>query len=510
MLVSSLSRFDMGIVSRRGFVSSSLWGLPLWAQNAGALAEARAHENAGRDKQAVEAYRRAATLQPDSGDAWEGLVRSLIADRRAEEAYQALEEAKGKAPDSAALKVAEAHVLYRQGKLTASEKLYLEVISSGVAHPEAWLGLARMHSIVSRAASAESIAERAYRLMPGSPRARMFYADQLDDPAAHLAELEKALALLDPATEMARRVRAHVEADRQMGSRNSRVLESAYRNYDVKLELLHAGPTRVRGFAFDVILNGKKKVRLLLDTGASGISLRRNVAEKAGLTGLESTGRELRGIGDGKPISTYLYLAESVSIGELRFRDYVVHVSEKVADLDGLIGADVFEQFLVTFDFPKLKMSLSPYGGLSGAPSRDERVDAQPTPGFSRVFRIGNHLLLPTFINGKMATLFLIDSGANQNFISERAARQQTSVQSTSGRTSGVQGGLDKVFVADQVTLTFAGLRHDNPRMPSFDFTSLSDGFGTEISGLLGLPVLSQLRLTIDYRNGEVQMKYKD
>ena len=500
----------MGNVTRRFLLSKLLGLVPLCAQGNDTLAEARRHEYAGRDKEAVDAYRLAASQQPDSGDAWEGLVRALIEDRRAAEAYAALDEAKTKASYGAALKVAEARVLYRQGRLPAAEKLYLEVISAGVAHPEAWLGMARMHGLVSRAESAVNIAERAYRLMPDNPQAILFRANQIDDPARHIAELEKALALLDPATETGRWVKSHVESDRQIGARDVRSLESAYQPYEIDLEFLHNGPTNIVGYSVEVVLNGKKKLRLLLDTGASGISLRRKVAEKAGLTILESTGTALRGIGDQKPLSSYLYLAGSVAIGELRFRDYVVRVSEKVAEMDGLIGSDVFEQFLVTLDFPKRKMSLRPYAGLAQAPSRDERVDGQPAPGFSRVFRLGNHLLLPTSLNGKPPVLFLVDSGANRNIISVKAARPEAKVSTSPMRASGVQGNLDKLYVADHITLMFAGLRQENPMMTSFDFTSMSDSFGTEISGLLGLPVLSQLRLTIDYRNGAVQMKYRD
>jgi hypothetical protein len=37
----------------------------------------------------------------------------------------------------------------------------------------------------------------------------------------------------------------------------------------------------------------------------------------------------------------------------------------------------------------------------------------------------------------------------------------------------------------------------------------LIDGSGVGISGILGMPVLRQMKLTIDYRNGAVRFEYK-
>ena len=73
-----------------------------------------------------------------------------------------------------------------------------------------------------------------------------------------------------------------------------------------------------------------------------------------------------------------------------------------------------------------------------------------------------------------------------------------------------MQGEVDKVFNASQVELTFAGLRQNNSGMLAFDFTKLSNEFGFEIGGIIGMPILEQLRVTIDYRNGAVEMRYKD
>jgi len=38
--------------------------------------------------------------------------------------------------------------------------------------------------------------------------------------------------------------------------------------------------------------------------------------------------------------------------------------------------------------------------------------------------------------------------------------------------------------------------------------TSVGDAMGVGLAGVLGMPVLSQLKLTIDYREGSVLLEY--
>jgi hypothetical protein len=65
------------------------------------------------------------------------------------------------------------------------------------------------------------------------------------------------------------------------------------------------------------------------------------------------------------------------------------------------------------------------------------------------------------------------------------------------------------VFRADRAELAFAGLRQTNRDLISFDLDATNNAVGVEIAGFLGMPVLSVLKLTIDYRNGGVRFDYK-
>ncbi len=108
-------------------------------------------------------------------------------------------------------------------------------------------------------------------------------------------------------------------------------------------------------------------------------------------------------------------------------------------------------------------------------------------------------------LDDKVSTLFAIDTGAAQNFISPAAAREVTNIlPDSSVRVAGINGEVKNVYSTNQLTLSFADFRQKNVGMISFDTKPISDSVGTEVSGLLGFTVLRLLDLKIDYRDGLV------
>ena len=137
---------------------------------------------------------------------------------------------------------------------------------------------------------------------------------------------------------------------------------------------------------------------------------------------------------------------------------------------------------------------------------------------WSRVFRSGHNLLMPTgLVDTKRVkddsawknALFILDTGSEENLISPAAARAVTKVsRDWESGIQGIQGEVDKVYDAGKFTLQFAGLRLAAPGMTSIDTTRLSHDNGVEISGLIGEPALFQLALHIDYRDNLVWCEY--
>ncbi len=117
-------------------------------------------------------------------------------------------------------------------------------------------------------------------------------------------------------------------------------------------------PTHLRGYGLSVDLNGTH-TDIMLDTGASGIVVKRRTAERAGITKLVEA--KIWGVGDRGNKGSFVGIAKSIRIGGFEFQDCPVQVMEErsVAGEDGLIGADVFEDFLVEIDFPQEQLKLS-------------------------------------------------------------------------------------------------------------------------------------------------------
>jgi predicted aspartyl protease len=424
------------------------------------------------------------------------------------------------------------------------------VINSGHAAARAYLGLARVRWAIAMNKSAKAIIDKAHELDPKDPDIQRYwvgtlrrserikyYEGYLAEPNASDAEergdLEHYLAYLK-------------ERSKQPG--RSCHLVSKVANTETPLVRLLRDPQHLRGYGLSVALNGTK-TRLLLDTGASGIVVDRNVAERAGITKLTET--KIWGIGDKGRRNAYIGTANSIRIGELEFQDCPVEVMESrsVAGEDGLIGSDVFEDFLVEIDFPweKLKLSELPKRpgqsdrplalkneeddsddqeaasktetaaeadakkAASGASSSgpQDRYIAPEMQSFARVYRFGHHLLVPTKVGDAPSKLFLLDTGALTNSISPQAAREVTKVHGNSDTfVKGISGSVKNVYSANKAVLEFGHLRQENQDMLSFDTTSISDNNGTEVSGFLGFVTLRFLDIKIDYRDGLVDFHY--
>jgi tetratricopeptide (TPR) repeat protein len=480
------------------------------------LAEAQKELFADRFENASSLYSKLTEEQPELSDAWYGLVRAEIAAHHSGKAYAAAEQALAKAPQTAGAETAAGLAMFRSGNLSKAELHFRAALAINPEYPGALRGIAAIYSAVSKPKTARDFLLRAYRQSPDDPGLMVVYANTLKG-AEHIAALEAALAKIDPATEQARNLRVHIANDKAIGDRKLSRLVSPYESSRIKLSLILNGPNRPRGWALKLMLNQKETVKLILDTGASGISVSPRLAEKAGLQVISGEVSDAKGIGDKTPSSQISYLASEVRAGDVAFADYPVSVfrNAQSADFDGLIGADVFARFLVKIDFPKMELSLEPRPRNAEIGDGTGLVDAgNPAPGFSRVYRFGDHLAVPTTIEGGRpgvhSALFLLDSGSSANLIDTETAKESTSVSSDSRITvKGIQGNVEKTSLATQVSLIFAGFRHDNPGLVAISLEKMGDSMGVGFGGILGMPVLANLSVTIDYREGTVKMEYK-
>jgi len=521
------------------------------------LGEARILYHKGDFDGAIAKYQEFLKDHPKSPDAFAGEVRTYLKQKKVKEAAELAEQGIAQS-NSPHMRVAQAEVWYRQGRINDAEKQWVEVLRSGSPEARAYLGLARVRSALAMYASEAQMIAKAHELDPLDPDIQEEWMGTLPR-SERIKYLENSLAG-DNNWDSDERdgVKSYLEylKERAKQKKSSCHLVSKVTATETPLVRLMIDPQHLRGFGLSVVLNGRKN-SLMLDTGASGILVKRSIAEHAGISKISET--KVWGIGNKGKRNAYVGIADSIQIGALEFKNCPIEVVEgrSLAGEDGLIGADVFDDFLVDIDFPDEKLKLSELPKRPGetgqklalnteededstadesssadnVQSTDGKSDAKsdakstkpPSPSsrlrdryiapemqsYSRVYRFGHDLLIPTSIGKVPLKLFIMDTGSMTNFISPAAAREVTKVSGDYDTTvTGLSGKVDKVFSANKAILQFGRIRQENQDLTAFDTTSISDSVGTEVSGFLGFVLLRFLDIKIDYRDALVDFQY--
>lgn len=422
-------------------------------------------------------------------------------------AWKLAQKALADAPESAAAHEFSGEVLFRRGEFAQAETEFRAALRRDEKFALAWWGLARIAACSSMYQTADEYFHRAHELDPKDPRIFGDWAARLKGQR-RLDALEEYVSMPDPSRSLdeLESLRHQIQLARSIGERPLMQLASPYQKTEMQLAAFVSETTHMRTYGVEAELNSAK-VRLLVDTGASGILIPRRAAEQAGVTPLSAA--TFRGFGDSTKLSGgYRGVAQRLRIGTVEFHNVIVGVSDQtsVGSVEGLIGTDVFEDFLVTLDFAAQKMRLDPLPDYQlGDQKPHDRSIAPAMQSYARVYRFGHALMLPTKVNGSREVLFVIDSGSAKTLISSGFAAELGKV-SRDPRTgiAGISGSVSDVYQTGDLFLEFAGFRQKNLGMTAFDMWDLSRRFGTEISGFLGLPLVDLFTLTIDYRDGLV------
>lgn len=404
-------------------------------------------------------------------------------------------------PQSALAHATRGDAYFRRGLLAEAENEYKSALQIDEACARAWLGRGKIESVKARRSQAKASVTRAHELDADDGDALYEWAIRQPYPES-VAALEKHLADFHSDPELEGHERDYKELLRALAGRPVWILNPEVTRSQLKLDTLISGPgLGTRGYGLRVRFNDRAAVTLLLDTGASGITITRKFAEKIGARRLSDAA--ISGVGKTGATHGYQAWVDKVSIGNLDFHDCFVHVApDSVAGLDGVVGSDVFENFLVIVDFPAHKLLLEPLPPPS-SPDGPHTDSAAPTPAFA----FGHLLLLETRVGERNGGLFVIDSGANLTNIAPEAARRMAEMRPLHNTVIGLSGGVNSSFVGDDVTLQFAGMRRSDQRIITVDLHSVSKNVGTEVSGLIGFNTLESMKLVIDYRDGLVRFE---
>jgi tetratricopeptide (TPR) repeat protein len=497
---------------------------------------------AGDYQQAETLYRQSLAASHNNPALVADLTRVLLRDEKVSDAAALITPAAANTK-SAPLLTALAEVQYRQGTPWLAGSTVADALTLDPCYAPARLASSRIMRLNSRYALAQQELLTAHRLDPYDPAIREAWLNTLP-PRQRIEETK--LYLATPHGADADRLRheqqnlADLEA-RTAGSPHSCHLASPVSTTDIPFAPILDNFNQISAWGLQVALN-EKKATLKIDTGASGLYIGRGLAQRAGLTSGAPT--RSGGVGDQGLQSGHIAYVDSIRIGSLEFRDCQVEISDRknIIDDQGLVGMDVFSNFLVTLDFPWRKLTLGPLPPRPGDEAQNVKTlntESQPDSGgdpafawsaptgttylrdpqnryvapemkdYVPVYRIRHTLLIPATLNEKSQRLFILDTGAFTTIVSPEAAREVTAVHGNSYETvRGISGEVNKLYYGNKIVFRFANIRQENVYVTAFDLSSLSRDLGTEVSGLIGASLVNYLVVHIDYRDGLVKFDY--
>ena len=457
---------------------------------------------------AAAAFKAIIEKNPTSAEAHAGLIRSLFNNEQFDEAEEAAKKAIAVVPQSAPVHAAYGDVYFRHGKLGEAEAEYKSALKLDSNSGRATWGMGRIYRVVSMNKRAKDVFAKAHELSPDDPQiTRSWISSQ--SQAQIFSYLKQEFIKSSAQSQIPKETYNAILASLSEGK-----IWAPAKDVDhivMPLETIVEGSTRITGFGLKVKINDGGSFLPKLDTGASGLVIGRKTAEKAGVIKLANS--KFGGIGDSGPVDAYIGWAEKITIGQVEFRNCIVEVSSKkdIDDQSGLLGADVFDNYLITIDWKERQLKLASLPKDPAATAENEPHDRYIAPemqSFTKVFRFGKDLVVPVIVSDKAYGLFIVDTGAFANNISPELAAQVTNVRYNDNlRVHGVNGYVKDVQSADKVILQFGGMRVRSDDITSIDFSSVSRSEGTEIAGFIGIRTLVQMKVIIDYRDGLIKFE---
>jgi tetratricopeptide (TPR) repeat protein len=491
----------------------------------------------GDTKAAASKFAELLAQQPNDPDLTEGSVRVNIALNNVPLAAQLAQSALAAHPDSAPANTAQGEVLFRQGKISDSDKLFARATQLDPCYAVARMEQARVAHAASMYATAIKAITVAHALNQRDPDIRMMWISTLP-VADRIAELKKLKQALPGDSEAAQSMAARIDGDEerlQQAGQHRCELVSPVDSTRLPMVPIMWDPVHIETWGLDTEINGKS-ARLILDSGASGLVIGRAFADHAGLKVAEH--ELIGGFGDHGPSKAYSAYADDIKIGGLEFRDCRVDVTDRreVIGTAGLVGTDVFRHYLVSVDFPDHEVRLDQLPPRPGAQAAGEarnldtdaeasstattstgtaatgpqdRYIAPEMKEFTPIYRFGHILLIPALVNKKAEGLMELDSGDESMSLSyELASKVTHSRLDTIDDFHGLSGKVEKLSEGGDVNFSFGRAAVKVNDVSVMDHSRMSADIGTEISGFIGAPALHSLVFQIDYRDGLVNFLY--
>ena len=186
-------------------------------------------------------------------------------------------------------------------------------------------------------------------------------------------------------------------------------------------------------------------------------------------------------------------MAKKLQIGPLEFEDSPIGImtQEPSLEIDGFVGLDMFERYLVTLDLPNAVLRLNPLPLINGQKLDDpdlwNSMDRQ-TPlelaSFQPLGKVNRHVVIKGNLNNKISGYFDLSGDTNQFCVNRKKGKN-----------------LNSVNVG-----TFRTIINSNCSVPQLRQVQPDVFDVIDRLGILDFRVLKDYAITIDYRDGLIDI----
>ncbi len=404
-------------------------------------------------------------------------------------------------PERAGLAGLLGEALYRAGRLAESEALLSDLATVEGLRGSSLSVLGLLRAARGRSEEAIELMDRALTTAPSDRRVLFRAAGATTTREVSLRRLERYLDLSagdDP--DRIEAAKGTLRPLRALGDRRVWVPVDRPERVELPLTMLATQGGRVGGAVVKVAVGEKRKpVRLLLDSGSSGLFLVGRIARKRGF---EPVAEETTfgGGGDKRHVSSR-GLFPFFDVGGLSFSSALATTTESEFDstgrFHGVLGLSVFDGYVVTVDLA--------HGRLILQAGRDDAA-----AGID-YWAVAGQMLVGAGAERGPEGLFLFDTGASTSVLDVGYAREVPDVELIDGAyVRGYGGQVAGATIARGARLTFAGFDTGPGDLRATDLTLRSRLGGVQLSGYLGLDLLGGKRLVIDTEMHRLRVEKPD
>lgn len=402
-----------------------------------------------------------------------------------EDALDSAGAAVERCPDRADGHVLKGDALYRRGDFEQAERHYRRSIEVDPNTAAGHFGIGRILRTRGKYGEAGASFSRAAALDPDEPKYLRVLAN-------HLVRRQDTIDMLKRYIEL---MKSDPGKEDKLGNVEAWLALLEFAGEEPISRMEKREPTEVplkmrKGQGhFRMEVAGLKNRRFLFDTGATGMTVSRRIARKAGLESIRPY--TIAGTGAGLTETGDLVLIDRVAVGDgIVLRNVPATVREPAGPEEGLVGPSLFGQMLITVDMKKERLS---FGATSSG-----------TTGRAIPFRnVGGEIMIPVRVNNATFNA-MVDTGSARTIIGRTTVGRLPDMQAAPGQwfmgtTIGIGGPLADRKVVIRGNLEVAGRDYTADGMLSANLDGISRALESEVYVILGAPHLDDFVITIDY-----------